>query len=162
MSNTTPSPATFAKQLKAKAARKLEEEPRTFGWTGPLRAIIEFEPPAWIYDDHDKETDQGSPAEFNQEFYFDLEAELVNSQDELADDATGTEDDLDLEALDDSIDDMAEFEAEFGDDGSWLPTARDLGFSWTPRLKRTTNIDPMDPMEALDADTEYHGIHLVA
>ena len=66
-------------------------------------------------------------------------------------------------------DDLIELDYAEGvdDDGannceSGLPTMNDLGLTWTPHLRRHRPIDEMDPMEALDATTEYIGVHVVA
>lgn len=83
--------------------------------------------------------------------------------------------DAELPLLDD-IADMAEFEDDlseaalpYRDDTiaaaygkPWMEaTAADLGLSWTSPLRRTTIIDPVDPMEALDATSEFLGVHVV-
>ena len=44
-------------------------------------------------------------------------------------------------------------------DLSWMPTAEEVGLGWTPRLRRTTVIDVVDPQEALDAP-DFGGFHI--
>lgn len=43
----------------------------------------------------------------------------------------------------------------------WMEAkAEDLGLSWTPRLRRTTVIDEVDPTEALDNQNDFVGLHM--
>jgi hypothetical protein len=67
-------------------------------------------------------------------------------------------DPLGLEVIDFEVDDT---QREPEHTNSWMLGVEALGMNWTPRLKRSTIIDEVDPTEALDMDEEFLGFHLV-